>query len=122
MFGFRTILRLVNIMFSQFSLSPSTDLSQTLNVDPTMPVAQHKATNDKITGDTYVPLELKNGAYVTAGVENHHNPLPFSDLASHSVGVGKLEPLPSLHFVPYYFRANRGGKGHMRVGLRRWVR
>lgn len=24
-----------------------------------------------------------------------------------------------LVFVPYYFRANRGGKGHMRVGLKR---
>lgn len=23
-----------------------------------------------------------------------------------------------LVFVPYYFRANRGGKGHMRVGLK----
>lgn len=25
----------------------------------------------------------------------------------------------TLKFVPYYFRANRTGKGHMRVGLRR---
>jgi hypothetical protein len=23
-----------------------------------------------------------------------------------------------LRFIPYYFRANRGGKGQMRVGLR----
>lgn len=27
-----------------------------------------------------------------------------------------------LNFVPFYFRANRGGRGHSRVGLRRWIR
>jgi hypothetical protein len=24
-----------------------------------------------------------------------------------------------LHFIPFYYRANRGGSGHMRVGIRR---
>ena len=27
-----------------------------------------------------------------------------------------------LKFVPYYFRANRRGRGHARVGLKRWHR
>jgi hypothetical protein len=85
-------------------------------------VTQHNAVNDKATGDTYVPLELKDGAYVTAKVGSHHDTLPFSDAKLHLNGEDRLEPLPSLHFVPYYFRANRGGKGHMRVGLRRWLR
>ena len=69
-----------------------------------------------------MPLELKDGAYVVAEMEGYHGGLPFSDAASHLINESKLKPLPSLHFVPYYFRANRGGKGHMRVGLRRWVR
>ena len=28
------------------------------------------------------------------------------------------EPIKDLRFVPYYFRANREGKGQMRVGLK----
>ena len=30
--------------------------------------------------------------------------------------------LDEVKFVPYYFRSNRGGRGEMRVGLRRWIR
>ena len=26
-----------------------------------------------------------------------------------------------LKFVPYYYRANRGGRGMARVGLKKWV-
>lgn len=33
----------------------------------------------------------------------------------------KAEPLERLRFVPYYFKANRGGKGMSRVGLKEWV-
>ena len=30
--------------------------------------------------------------------------------------------ISELKFIPYYFRSNRGGIGHMRVGLQRWIR
>lgn len=43
-----------------------------------------------------------------------HQPLPEASSTEVASDVGK-----ALKFVPYYFRANRGGKGHMRVGLRR---
>ena len=31
--------------------------------------------------------------------------------------VVHARPLKALYSIPYYFRANRGGKGQMRVGL-----
>lgn len=75
-----------------------------------------------MTGDTFVPLELKEGACVTTDRRGSQHNLPFSDAASILAAESKLEALPSLRFVPYYFRANRSGKGHMRVGLRQWLK
>ena len=40
--------------------------------------------------------------------------VPADDIAGQSKGAPR-----ELHFVPFYYRANRPGKGHMRVGLRR---
>lgn len=39
--------------------------------------------------------------------------------AAESVDVTRKADVDKLLFVPYYFRANRDGRGHMRVGLRR---
>jgi hypothetical protein len=44
----------------------------------------------------------------TAGVE------PGTDSFTNAIGTKR-----ELTFVPYYFRANRGGKGNMRVALQR---
>lgn len=79
-------------------------------------------TVEKTTGDTFVPLELKEGACVMANTQNSHHNLPFSNATPLLAAESKLRALSSLRFVPYYFRANRGGKGHMRVGLRQWLK
>lgn len=72
---------------------------------------------DTKTGDGYVSLVLEDGA---------RNIKPETVCAYPSINVADLESIVSkantirgLHFTPYYFRGNRGGKGHMRVGLRR---
>lgn len=66
-------------------------------------------------GDSYVALTVTRGASLLD--TGAFNPTPF--LRDNGVGEGK--PLSKLEFVPYYFRANRGGRGHMRVGLKRSV-
>ena len=33
-----------------------------------------------------------------------------------------IQLLDEVKFIPYYFRSNRGGRGEMRVGLKRWNR
>lgn len=91
-------------------------------MDPHVPIIEHHLTVNRATGDEIVPLELKQGACVTADIYRSHGELPFSNATSLLATESKLEALPSLHFVPYYFRANRGGKGQMRVGLPRWFR
>ena len=69
---------------------------------------------DKNTGEDYVAITAKGAARQRAaeqfqiggpGFETRKAQEPVSDDAK------------DLHFVPYYFRANRGGKGQMRVGL-----
>lgn len=36
-----------------------------------------------------------------------------------AIGHQEAVAAKDLVFIPYYLRANRGGKGHMRVGLRK---
>lgn len=72
---------------------------------------------DSITGDKYVALTLNDGARQLNIANITGGPLiDAKELQSH---LEASEPIRKLHFVPYYFRANRGGKGHMRVGLKR---
>jgi hypothetical protein len=35
--------------------------------------------------------------------------------------MAEAKKIETLKFVPYYFRANRGGRGMARVGLKEWV-
>lgn len=104
---------------------------------------------DDATGDKYVALRVKNSASVldTSKVKSRKGGLPFVEATceshqtesttngvkgmanghvnginghKHESGRG-FRMLEELNFVPFYFRANRGGRGHSRVGLRRWV-
>ncbi|KAF4986819.1 hypothetical protein FDECE_15752 [Fusarium decemcellulare] len=67
------------------------------------PVTEKKVTDEK-TGEKYIALQSKGWKQ------------PISTKTSFSTG-GDITIARDLVFVPYYFRANRGGKGQMRVGL-----
>lgn len=58
----------------------------------------------------FIRIVAPNGAQF---LNNNDRNVPFD---SPVTGIGTTKR--DLNFVPYYFRANRGGKGHMRVGLR----
>lgn len=94
------------------------DHFKSVQLDPSCAV-QEKTITDDTTGDTYVALTVAKGASVLKTQDIHAYP---------DVGAGELQRveeaadtvIDELKFVPYYFRANRGGRGQARVGLRRW--
>ncbi|KAK4626203.1 Non-reducing end beta-L-arabinofuranosidase [Fulvia fulva] len=87
-----------------------------LTIDHNAALHEEKTT-DATTGDSYVSLILKDGARnISAGQIPAYPSVGVEDLRS---AIQQAEKIECLHFVPYYFRGNRGGKGHMRVGLKR---
>lgn len=95
---------------------------QTTLVDPKYQPHERLVEDGKTTGDSFVALDLHSGATNLARKGMPDPVGPSVDDFALQREIGKSEPLDLLHFVPYYFRANRKGKGHMRVGLRKWHR
>jgi hypothetical protein len=77
-------------------------------------IPTEKIMTDSKTGETYVAISAK-GAGSLLDIESYHAKpsTPASSTRDHT-----KEGKKTLNFIPFYFRANRGGKGHMRVGLR----
>lgn len=86
-------------------------------MDITADVAERHV-HDEITGDDYVALDLIHGAKSVSPIDNAVSGPSIETTQFQSV-CDKSAVLPVLRFVPYYFRANRKGKGQMRVGLKR---
>lgn len=95
---------------------------QTTLADPSSQLRERLVENEETTGDSFVALDLHSGATSLARKEMPDPVAPSVDAVALEREIGKNEPLELLHFVPYYFRANRKGRGHMRVGLRQWNR
>ncbi|KAL1600847.1 hypothetical protein SLS60_007235 [Paraconiothyrium brasiliense] len=72
---------------------------------------------DDHTGDEYVGLSLENGTKMLDIAQSQTGASMSERDFREQLDAGK--DIKELHFVPYYFRANRAGKGHMRVGLQR---
>jgi hypothetical protein len=62
--------------------------------------------------DQYVAIIAENGAKAELDTSPWNRQI-VSEGNNENVGERR-----DLCFVPYYLRANRGGRGHMRVGLR----
>lgn len=75
--------------------------------------------HDKTTGDRYVGLTVRNGA--TRFAVEKLEPAPGVEVGVLDRVAKESEVLKELKFVPYFFRANREGRGMMRVGLQRMV-
>ena len=91
--------------------------TQNTFVDSTSPLIERE-TLDTTTGDRYVSVSLQNGARKLE--VDQIRAAPSADLGRLQTLLETAAVIPELHFIPYYFRANRGGRGHMRVGLRRF--
>ena len=76
---------------------------------------------DDDTRETYVGLT----AHDAVSLVDTDNVVAYPGLSTTVLmqeNLSKGKKVEELHFVSYYYRANRGGKEHMRVGLRRWRR
>ena len=69
--------------------------------------------HDRDLGDSYIALTVTRGCSILEPDTFEESPFLRDN------GLDRGKPLQNVNFVPYYFRANRGGKGHMRVGLKR---
>ena len=98
-------------------------ISQKTFVDSKAQVQEQVVENEDLTGDSFVALDVHSGATALVGKEVTSPSIgPGVDAIALQETIARSEPLNVLRFVPYYFRANRKGKGHMRVGLRPWHR
>ena len=91
-------------------------------MNPTADLTERVVSSETVTGDTFIALELHNGAADMSSAETPWTNLPFCDALAVREAQLKVKPMSVLTFIPYYFRANREGRGHMRVGLRQWNR
>lgn len=96
------------------------DHFKTVQLDPHCKIEEEMVT-DKESGDTYVALKVVKGASLVDVAALHASPDVAVKELDKAAGVD-AKIIDELKFVPYYFRANRGGRGQMRVGLRRWNR
>ena len=76
---------------------------------------------EKETGERYVRVKVRDGACLL-DVEQLEVDGPAVAAAAEKEQKGKVKAIENLVFVPYYTRANRKGRGMMRVGLGRWYR
>jgi DUF1680 family protein len=89
------------------------DHFKSLLLDPAAVVEEKEAAADEV-GEPYIGLTVRN-AVSFIGVNNVHAP----HVSLKSTTPEKPSGADELHFIPYALRDNRGGKGHMRVGIRR---
>jgi len=78
-----------------------------------------KEHEDPATEERYVKVTVHDGARII-DVNNLGGGSPAVTTDQLQKAAGK--EIEELHFLPYYARANRGGSGQMRVGLRSWYR
>jgi hypothetical protein len=85
---------------------------QTTFIDIQAPVEESSMSHP----ETWVALTLKDGCRTLESERTDRSPL--ADLRAREQKLQAAQVIPRLHFVPYCVRSNRGGRGHMRVGLR----
>ena len=89
------------------------DHFKSLVLDPAAAVEENRRPADEV-GEPYIGLTVRNAA---SFVDIDQNLAP--SVTRNSATKGKASGADELHFIPYALRDNRGGKGHMRVGIRR---
>lgn len=89
------------------------DSEQTVQIDLTCKITERSVTEEE-SGDQFVALTVKGASVLQPeSIEN----TPHIEATILQRLLRNAKPVENLHFIPYYFRANRGGRGQMRVGL-----
>nr|POE85116.1 non-reducing end beta-l-arabinofuranosidase [Quercus suber] len=84
---------------------------ESLTIDPTASLKERHVTNET-TGDDYVGMTLESGAHLVT--VRDLNSAPFMDKRVLDAALRQTELVPELHFIPYYSRSSRGGRGSFR--------
>lgn len=95
-----------------------------LTTDQTLAIASdckidERSFQDSHSGDQFVELVVTKGAS-RIDLQNIQKG-PTIDAEDLEAAMYCSESVSELRFIPYYFRANREGRGHMRVGLKALV-
>jgi DUF1680 family protein len=70
--------------------------------------------------ETEVPAEVMGESFVAITMLEKLSFLEVNSAsAPHMTRASTMKSFDELHFIPYCLRDNRGGNGHMRVGIRR---
>lgn len=93
-----------------------TDHFKTLILDHTKVEISEVERHDNGTDESYLEIVTKGGCSFLQDPERKRG---MPGMATDIAHVSEDALMDSLHFVPFYFRANRGGRGHMRVGIRK---
>lgn len=88
------------------------DHFESLIYDPAAKVVETAIDESNEIGEPYVALTAINAASFLTLKGDAEPGFALED-------IGTVDGPKELHFVPYALRDNRGGKGHMRVGLQR---
>ncbi|PNS14864.1 ER degradation-enhancing alpha-mannosidase-like protein 1 [Sphaceloma murrayae] len=116
-----------------------------LNVQPHVPTVKETQVHDKVTGEDIVAMHISSHfSFLKVDGQGAMDGVALGTCAATEMSGGKkpsftlpqtsflevngdqkkevMTPdgkiVEGLNFVPYYFRANREGRGHMRVGIR----
>lgn len=82
-------------------------------------VTEREIVDSHIPNESYVGITIHRAAYVVEFDQLETNAFVDKEELNKTIEAAKL--LDELNFIPYYYRANRGGRGMARVGLRQWA-
>lgn len=100
-----------------------TDHFRSTYLDPKC-LAKHALTEEEIADprlpdEKYVGITINNAAYVVNFEKLNADAYVDKDELNQTIRDAKA--IDELKFVPYYYRANRAGRGMARVGLKQWI-
>jgi hypothetical protein len=109
----RHVARLLLVIFTNYKPTHS------LRFNTSCQLTEEKVVADVASEEEYVSIIAHDAAYfIDLEDKGISYPLAMPGLPIESANKLKKRPeVGALKFVPYYFRANRDGRGHMRVGL-----
>ncbi|KAF1845869.1 glycoside hydrolase family 127 protein [Cucurbitaria berberidis CBS 394.84] len=93
-----------------------TDHFRSLQLDPQCQFTERNV-NDEGNNDNYIALTVEKGASL---LDEGAFSAPSTKVNKWDEAVNHGELVEELHFVPYFLRASRGGRGQARVGLKHW--
>lgn len=82
-------------------------------------VVEKEMADPNFPAERYVEITVIKAAYAVGFTALKVNAFVEKEEMDNRIGAAKV--IDELRFVPYYYRANRGGRGMARVGLKQWT-